>query len=545
MQQRSSDEIPLSLRGLQDSNSYSVPSNEFATKVVPAVILSIAIFIIMCTLSQYACDLYTRLRLRHSSYNDSDEHEFDRQVEEGKRSLTTAAASHSNASDNDSQNIHRRHDVEERVLVQNRQIFNCVPRMLPPLPTEINELEDMISPLQESLSRVSTLTNSLIEGAMSFGESGSQNVGGKCSDQRRSSTEAAEEVTELSAAHRLPQEGNISNLMRPTEEAQHESPESEKEELPPFETRDDKMNISTTSGDVKEEQDESRDELASACSSLTAGTPSEATGDESLLHGEECLKEEGLALEQLHEPPSFLSLERSPDTRPSMGSVGRDIDIVGRLLFCEGDDGGDGMDHNVLDLYESAVDDFSQSEHSNEKEEIEDSRTHSDCNHPNSSASPIDLVSPHDFTREIYFVAIPRQPCPEESKPSPGKNDAEGSTDALGLQLLDASCEATHPSVAVVLPSSPLLGRIFEGDFILKVNGLDVSGYSCEKLGSLLLEKKGSDGGEDETQSTSSGHLSYQMINLTIMSSRCDRGWDEESSDGSFDLGVQESGVEL
>lgn len=494
-------------------------------------------------MSQHAYDLYTRCRHRQNSRNGERNNERsndkdDKQSKQNEGSLTTVAASHSNGSRSDVHDIYRSPVVEEKVLVQHHMISNQVPHILPPLPPEINELEAMLSPYQESLSRVSTLTNSVVEGTMSFGEC--QKLGGK-GHQLAARTDG---ITELSAVHRLPQEGDISNLMARTKD-QTVSPAVLTDPYT-VEARDDKMDSSCTVSDLEEEQDEARETLASSCSSLTDVSTSDSTENESDLHGEDFLKEE--EEEQTCRSISIRSLERSPYTRPSTGSVGRDIAIVGGLLFS-----GDGYeeDHDILKRCQDVEDLLRPTEHGGirqHKENVTSSNRHGG-RLTLSTESEIELYG-EDYTREIYFVAVPKRRSRLISSSDPGAASGGGTVDTLGLKLLSASSAATHPSVAQMLPNSPLVGRVYEGDFILKVAGVDAAGFSVEKLERLLINQGDGDeeflGGIDSKDR--SHHLSYQMINLTVMSSKCDWGRDDigsSSDDDSFDMGVPESGVEL
>ena len=149
-----------------------------------------------------------------------------------------------------------------------------------------------------------------------------------------------------------------------------------------------------------------------------------------------------------------------------------------------------------------------------------------------------------------YFVSVPKPTSKHDKEVISAESvGVEGTVDVLGLKLFNASCHETHPSVAEVLPGSPLVGRIFEGDFILKLNGSDTIGYTSKELEQLLENKVCSlhtKHIENDTDSSNTPPTFYQLILLTIMSSRCDE-FEEDTSSGTdnFDVSLLDGGIEV
>jgi hypothetical protein len=145
-----------------------------------------------------------------------------------------------------------------------------------------------------------------------------------------------------------------------------------------------------------------------------------------------------------------------------------------------------------------------------------------------SSIHDMQAVPIQDYIRDIYFVVG-------------ATASAENGID-FGLDLLDATCPVTHPSIVAVHAKSPLLGRIFTGDFVLHVNDKDVAGHSAVQVASLLECNNG--GAHDDMAGTKT------VIKLTIMSSHVDGASETDGSsdaDGlaSLDLGFPDSAVEV
>ena len=135
-----------------------------------------------------------------------------------------------------------------------------------------------------------------------------------------------------------------------------------------------------------------------------------------------------------------------------------------------------------------------------------------------------------DFIRDIYFVPVP----------SSASGTTLGCISLLGLKLGDASCSMTHPQVLTVEPTSPLYERIFQGDFILGINGADTAGLSVSEVVDLL--KSSFDQNDEKTR----------FIKFTVMSSNAEEwsgsGDTEKSSRGSnslLDVGLADSAVEI
>ena len=85
------------------------------------------------------------------------------------------------------------------------------------------------------------------------------------------------------------------------------------------------------------------------------------------------------------------------------------------------------------------------------------------------------------------------------------------------------------------MDSSPLAGRIFAGDYILKVNGVHTTGWSGDEVETLLTN-----GNNKIDKNGEACELIYQMIKLTIMSSHPD---DASSIDTVENNTVKDTGL--
>jgi hypothetical protein len=138
---------------------------------------------------------------------------------------------------------------------------------------------------------------------------------------------------------------------------------------------------------------------------------------------------------------------------------------------------------------------------------------------PLSSVHDMQAVPILDYIRDIYFVVGTATSTPQ--------NGVD-----FGLDLLDATCPVTHPSVVAVHAKSPLRGRIFTGDFVLHVNDTDVAGQSAVHVANLLQCNNG------DTQDDVAGVKTKTVMKLTIMSSNVDGASD---TDGASDADGQAS----
>ena len=90
----------------------------------------------------------------------------------------------------------------------------------------------------------------------------------------------------------------------------------------------------------------------------------------------------------------------------------------------------------------------------------------------------------------------------------------------LGVDIEDAICPASHPRIVQVRTDSPLLDRVFEGDFILGLNGIDTCGMTAVQILEIC-------GDMDRERSPSRA----KMVKFTILSSRIDDLEESGSSD--------------
>jgi hypothetical protein len=245
---------------------------------------------------------------------------------------------------------------------------------------------------------------------------------------------------------------------------------------------------------------------SSRCSSLT--NISEGTESTPQLTGELVLKDEEATLKKKNIVPN-MSLEFSDDT-PS----DEERDAVVHYV------------HGADDVRESPSQQM-QLEHLIASIPVTDPTGRA----PFSLVHDMQAVPIQDYIRDIYFVA---------GTTASAQNGVD-----FGLDLLDATCPVTHPSVVAVHQKSPLLGRIFAGDFVLHVNDTDVVGQSAMQV-AKLLEYNNGDIQDDLTGATKT----KTVIKLTIMSSHVDGASDTDGAsdaDGqaSLDLGFPDSAVEV
>lgn len=83
------------------------------------------------------------------------------------------------------------------------------------------------------------------------------------------------------------------------------------------------------------------------------------------------------------------------------------------------------------------------------------------------SRGPLESEDNH-FVRDVYFVPTVTTGT------------------SLGLDVLDASCEVTHPIVSSIHEQSPLTDRVFEGDILLAVNESETAGWTNTKISTWM-----------------------------------------------------------
>jgi hypothetical protein len=127
--------------------------------------------------------------------------------------------------------------------------------------------------------------------------------------------------------------------------------------------------------------------------------------------------------------------------------------------------------------------------------------------------------SMQDYVRNIYFVPV------------------VATRVNFGIEVEDASCPLSYPTVAAVKEKSPLLDRIFVGDLILAINNEGTVGLCASDVTKRFIT--GEDGEEEGPGQT-------HIVKLTVMSSQPD-GSDSDSSSSieSIDTGRSETAVEV
>ncbi|CAB9502138.1 expressed unknown protein [Seminavis robusta] len=264
------------------------------------------------------------------------------------------------------------------------------------------------------------------------------------------------------------------------------------------------------------------------CSSLTVVSEGEETSSRevigvSYLHDDD---DDETTSNEDSEPSSQRSLDLSVDT-PEIESVGRDIAIVGKLLF--------------RDEFPSDFGDFTPSD-------IQGSGLPR-LNHQTSLClEEIDPVPIEEFIRDIFFVPVSRFCSREKCHGHINKSEElrTPSNIIFGLRFRDASCPVTHPTVSEVSNTSPLLGRVFQGDIILQVNDTKLLGFRAEEVVALFDKTTPTrDEERDDGQSFDClDAFEHQVIKLTVMSCHSeDMSYlDDDEED---DTGVPGTGVEF
>ena len=206
------------------------------------------------------------------------------------------------------------------------------------------------------------------------------------------------------------------------------------------------------------------------------------------------------------------SLERSPDTL---------YEEEREDYYLAGDGGNDDVDNEirVTEL----------SDETDERTQLDQLVTSFDKTRGERPLSPLrqeDLAitassssgsSTADFIRDIFYV--------------PTSSTVEN-TKGLNLHVASASCPVTHPMVTFVGNKSPLAGRLFVGDFVLRINETEAGGMKAEEVLRFLA---GTRPNSDEDKSVA------RMVKLTVMSSQADGS----DTDNSIDLGISTTAAEV
>jgi hypothetical protein len=360
------------------------------------------------------------------------------------------------------------------------------PMMLPPFPPGADDAEDMdmvitcAPPKQISVSRVPNMTSILVDGDIWEGRVIPYD------NSQAAGGDGLEQyaVTELSDTNRVGDRTNLGRFVQI----------SDKQER--------KIAVMSSSP-VRSE--------SSRCSSLTY--ISEGTESTPQLAGEMVLKNEEATLKKKNIVPS-ISLEFSDDTPSDEERDAVDGSHLGHWAH--------GAD---VDVRESPTQQ-TQLEHLIASIPMTDAAGR----RPFSPVHDMEAVPIQDYIRDIYFVV--------------GTTTSTQNGVDFGLDLLDATCPVTHPSIVAVHAKSPLLGRIFTGDFVLHVNDTDVAGQSAVQVANLLECNNG------DTQDDVAGAKTKTVIKLTIMSSNVDGasetdGASDADGQASLDLGFPDSAVEV
>jgi hypothetical protein len=468
-----------------------------ATYTVFAIVAGLASSIVVCSLFLYASDL--RDRYKHEQLVQQQQEELNGPLDDDNSSQKSMQ--NSKTTSVPSTDAEGGYYITARLnneIVEYRGADNRKNNILPPMmltdgreyfQTELRAIE--AAPHDDddgrSISRVSTLTTSLVEGG----------YGGYTSyadiEEKKSRRAIESSSAEPSDNHRVTDQTNLKELVANAAKEGHPSDE----------------NDST----VAENND------ASVCSSLTNGsnTPS---GSPKLL-GEHCLERESMS--SLEFSPDTPQLDESPEKR---GEDGHEVAKKPRAHRVQEND-------NQLSQLEQLVaripfvNKFGGV--SSPQAAATAASTNDDAKHeapedepPVVPAAATDGCEEDSYVRDIYFV-----PCTEECSPS------------LGLELSDAKSPEAWTRVIKVEDLSPLVGRIFVGDLILSVNDIDTAGRSSKNVLELLEKTHAHVDGVDESSVASS-----RMTKLTVIGAESDNG---SLSDGqqSFDLGQPESGVEV
>jgi hypothetical protein len=448
------------------------------------------------------------------------------QEKEGSSAITTTQIR--NATSVGQQDPFHPFTVRETALVNSNEHSYFIPYILPPEPLQWNEMETTpyLSPYQGSLSPVSTLTESSVEGVMSLGES---------RDERTEETFARDddghrERGEPFATGVPLAPTKLNDTMLPIDSAGEKLTEITAWDRNPKAFSDGK---SSTGSAERLEDLADRDEQPppTRCMSDTSvrGEGVEKIGSTCRPDGDLAPHQEGLSVH---------SREMHPE---NLVHVERDIAIVGRLLFQDADQ-IDKENEDSTTQYDSESRSITRSSNDSMEERGVDIVTK---NHVGSTVllEEIDRVEGDACLRDIFFV--PR---------SDGRAERERAShpdELLGLRLSDASCPVTHPRVAEVSATSPLVGSILTGDVILRVNEESVAGFKAHEVMRLLddgsrKERREEARQDDDEQSStiSFGTLKYHMTKLTMMCSRCD-DLSESDADEAADIGLPGSRAEL
>jgi hypothetical protein len=371
----------------------------------------------------------------------------------------------------------------------------------------------------------------------------------------------------------------------------------------------------------------------SSCSSLTDGFMSQdhnddddddddddvhddddddSTEDASQLHGETCLKDDDVAPRTRTTKLSMLSLEFSPDRLDDDDyEEHRDI-LSSKVLFPDNIDNDNGPRLLLAPLSPSELEervgpedpfvespcagaavnyvmDFQLVEYLGDPNDTTDiEQCNCDGEEPQerpchtisfSSMDDIEPIPIEEYIRDVFFVPVINSSSSSCSKSSSEEHSMTQRDDAswgkivksLGLELLDASCAATHPVVSNVSAKSPLRGRVFAGDFIRRVNDTETLGFSSKEIAQLLVQgnkkkrqlqeddaekEQGSSGEstnakeeEDQKENLEDGSDENRphnhMVKLTVISSHASVATDCEEDDEVEDDSSNQVGPEL
>jgi hypothetical protein len=456
-------------RNTQEANETSATTSA-ATETLPVIMVGVASAVIACAVMLYITDM--RHKCRHPRSGNRGENASHKQVH---LSLTRTGTSGSS-------------NMSERWVEGDGQRDGALyPMMLPRFPPDADDAEDMdmviacAPPKQISLSRVPTMTSTLVDGNVWEGRivpyDNSQAAGGGVLEEYA--------VTELSGRNRIGDRPDLGSLVQ--------SPDKQQER---------KVAVMSSSP-VRSE--------SSRCSSLT--DISEGTETTPQLAGETVLKNEEATLKKKNIGPT-MSLDFSGDTPYDEERDAVDDSHLGHWAH--------GAD---VDVRESPTQQ-TQLEHLIASIPVTDPTGR----RPVSLVHDMQAVPIQDYIRDIYFVV---------GTAASTQNGVD-----FGLDLLDATCPVTHPSVVAVHAKSPLFGRIFTGDFVLHVNDMDVAGQSAVQVTNLLQCNNG------DTQDDVTGAKTKTVIKLTIMSSHVDGasntdGASDADGEASLDLGFLDSAVEV
>jgi hypothetical protein len=452
---------PITQETLVEPNTQEVNETSTATDILPVVVVGVASAVIACAVMLWMTDINDRCR--HRRFLDNREKQAETASHKPIHPSLTATGT--SASSN----------MSERWVGGGDH-----PMMLPPFPPNADDAEDMemalacIPPKHISLSHVSTMTSSLVDGNVwedrIVPSDNSQAAGGGVLEQHT--------VTELSDTNRVGDRTDLGSLVQ--------SPDNHERKI-----------VVMSSSPIRSE--------SSRCSNLT--DISEGTESTPELAGETVLKDEEATLKKKNTVPRT-SLDFSDDT-PS--DEERDAVVDSQLNYC-----AHGVDVDVRDSPSQQT----QLEHLIASIPV--------------AVHDMQAVPIQDYIRDIYFVV--------------GTATTQNGVD-FGLDLLDATCPVTHPSVVGVHANSPLLGRIFTGDFVLHVNNTDVVGQSAVQVAKLLECKNNGDDAQDDMEGATTTKTKT-VIKLTVMSSHVDGASDTDGAsdaDGqaSLDLGFSDSALEV